>query len=74
MNQNINKLCKDPLFQLNLAIWLAQPQIEKYFYVYPIFYRSGVSIHSIPPLLALPPDIRLAISEKLDCQEGAKPD
>lgn len=73
MSRNINELCKDPLFQLNLAIWLAQPQIE-HFHIHPLFYKSGLSIYSIGPLLALPPDIRLAVSEKLDCQEGARPD
>ncbi|MEW6041822.1 MAG: hypothetical protein AB1633_09890 [Elusimicrobiota bacterium] len=74
MNPNINELCKDPLFQLNLTIWLAQPQSSQYFYVYPLFYESGLSIYSIGPLLALPPDIRFAVSGKVDCQDGARPD
>lgn len=73
MSRNINELCKDPLFQLNLAIWLTQSHIE-HLNIYPLFYKSGLSIYSIGPLLALPPDIRLAVSEKLDCQEGARPD
>ncbi len=71
MNQ-ISKLCNDPLFQLNLAIWLAQPQPSEHFYVYPLFYKSELSIYSIGPLLALPPDIRRADSK--DYQEGARPD
>jgi len=73
MNQNISELCKDPLFQLNLAIWLAQPQ-PKEFYVYPLFFESGLSIYSLSPLLALPVDIRLSVSKKLDCQEAVRPD
>lgn len=74
MNPNLNELRKDPLFQLNLAIWLAQPQCSEYFYIYPLFHKSELSIYSIGPLLALPPDIRLAASGKIDCQDGARPD
>jgi len=73
MNLNINELCKDPLFQLNLAIWLAQPQSSE-FYVYPLFYKSQLNIYSIGPLLALPPDIRLAVTEKINCQDAVRPD
>lgn len=71
MNQN-TKLCNDPLFQLNLAIWLAQPQPSEHSYVYPLFSKSELSIYSIGPLLALPPDIRLTVSE--DYQDKARPD
>lgn len=75
MKVNIDELCKDPLFQLNLVIWLAQPQSDEYFYVYPLFYESGIHIHSIPKELPIPPDIRLKISQlQYDCQESAKPD
>lgn len=74
MNLNLDTICKDPLFQLNLAIWMAQSQPPTHFCVYPLFYKSGLSIYSIGPLLTLPPDIRLAISEKIKCQESARPD
>lgn len=74
MNPNINELCKDPLFQLNLAIWLTQPQPSEFFCVYPIFYESGLKIYSIGPLLALPADIRLTVSGKVDCRDGVRPD
>ena len=71
---NINELCKDPLFQLNLAIWLAQPQPLSEFYVYPLFYESQLNIYSIGPRLALPLDIRLAVTEKIDFQDAIRPD
>ncbi len=74
MNPSIDELCKDALFQLNLAIWLTQPQAREHSYVYPLFYESGLNIYSIGPLLALPPDIRISIGDKLDCQDGARPD
>lgn len=74
MTQKVEQLCGDPLFQLNLAIWLAQP-IPKSFSIRPIFYESGFSIYSVGLLLALPPDLRLDIKKHaLDCQDGAKPD
>lgn len=75
MNPNINDICNDPLFQLNFAIWLTQPQPPQNFYINPILYQAGLNIYSIAPFFVLPPDIRLAISENnLDCQDGARPD
>jgi len=75
MNPNINELCKDHLFQLNLAIWLAQPQPLSEFYVYPIFYESQLNIYSIGPLLTLPLDIiRLVVKENINCQDAVRPD
>ena len=74
MNLNLNVICKDPLFQLNLAIWMTQSQPSTYFYIYPLFYESGLNIYSIGPLVALPPDIRLVVSDKIACQESARPD
>lgn len=74
MREKIDDLCGDPLFQLNLAIWLAQSTPAS-FSVRPVFYESGFKIHSIGPLLPLPPDIRLQAREsQLDCQDGAKPE
>ncbi|MDI6734905.1 MAG: hypothetical protein QME42_01705 [bacterium] len=75
MNPDINELCKDPLFQLNLAIWLAQSQPSQFFYIYPLFYESGLNIYSIGPLLALPPDVRrLVATENINCQDVVRPD
>jgi len=74
MNLNLNEICKDPLFQLNLAIWITQPQPSTYFYIYPLFYKSGLNIYSIGPLLTLPPDIRHKVSDKIICQDSARPD
>jgi hypothetical protein len=74
MNLKIDQLCGDSLFQLNLAIWLAQPEPNG-FSIRAIFYESGFTIYSIGPLLPLPPDIRLIIDKaKFDCQDAARPD
>jgi len=74
MKQKIEELCRDPLFQLNLAIWLAQPKIGD-ISVRPILYQSGFRILSIGPLLTLPPDIRLITRQsEICCQDIAKPE
>jgi len=74
MSLNIDELCKNPLFQLNLAIWLAQSQPVENYYVYPLFYKSGLNIYSISPLLPLPPEMRIITKEKVDCQDATRPD
>lgn len=74
MKEKLQELCSDPLFQTNLAIWLAQPK-PGHFSVRPVLYQSGFKIFSIGPLLPLPPDIRLMTRESnIECQDGAKPD
>lgn len=74
MKERLEQLCSDPLFQINLAIWLAQPKPES-LSVRPVLYQSGFRIFSIGPLLSLPPDIRLITKESnIECQGGAKPD
>jgi len=74
MNQEISELIKDPLFQLNLAIWLALPQPIGKGFVYPLFHKSGLSVYLIGRLLSLPPSTKLKIAEESDFQDGAKPD
>lgn len=67
-------ICNDPLFQLNLAIWLAQPMPDSSF-INPILYRSGFKIYLIGPVLSLPPDIRLTTGDLAGkLQASAKPE
>lgn len=73
MRAKIEELCNDPLFQLNLGIWLSQSNPEG-FSVRPLLYEAGFQILSVGPLLALPPDIRLRIETSLNCQDVARPD
>jgi len=74
MNSQIEELCGDPLFQLNMAIWLSQPKPGD-FGVRPIFYESGFRVHSIGPRLPIPPDIRLILNElNIEYHESAAPD
>lgn len=72
---NLEDICKDPLFQINLVIWMAQPQSSPNYYVNPLFYKSGLTIYSIEPLLTLPPDIRKIVSnKKIEVKESVRPD
>lgn len=74
MNRQIEELCGDPLFQLNMAIWLSQPKPGD-FGVRPIFHESGFRVFSIGPRLSIPPDIRLILKEsKIEYHESAAPD
>lgn len=74
MNPKVTELCGNPLFQLNLSIWMAQPKPENS-PLRPIFYESGFGIYSIGLLLALPPDIKLIAEGSVpNHQSGAKPE
>lgn len=74
MNRQIEELCGDPLFQLNMAIWLSQSKPGD-FGVRPIFYESGFRIRSIGPRLTIPPDIRLILNKtKIEYHESVAPD
>lgn len=73
MNRQVEQLCGDPLFQLNMAIWLSQPTPG--IAVRPVFYESGFNIYSIGLALPIPPDIRLILNEsEMDYQESSMPD
>jgi hypothetical protein len=68
------KFSNDPLFQLNLLLWLTQP-MPSISSIRPIFYEAGFEVYSLSPLLTLPPEIRDAVRQKnIRCQESARPD
>lgn len=74
MSSKAEELIRDPLFQLNAVLWMAQPlptgiQIE------PLLYRRGFGIWSIAPPLAPPPDIRLRAQERsVRLEPSVRPD
>ncbi len=69
-----NELLKNPLFQLNVLLWMAQPLPEDYG-ITPLLYRRGFTVYAIAPLLPLPPDVRLATEQvQMSVQAGARPD
>jgi hypothetical protein len=68
------EICRDPLFQLNLLLWLSLPSASKK-PLRPILNEVGFSVYSIDPLLTLVPEQRILIKEKnVKCQDSARPD
>jgi hypothetical protein len=69
-----NELLRDPLFQLNSVLWLAQPMptgadIE------PLLYNGGHTVYAIAPPLTVPLDLRLTAREApLKLQDSVRPD
>ena len=76
MNPVLNELERDPLFQLNVVLWMAQPLpsgLEGQ--PQPLLYSRGFTVYAVGPLLALPPAVRLAVVDSgVDTQESAAPD
>lgn len=74
MNLTVSELAKDPLFQLNTLLWLAQP-LAKDGDITPLFYQKGFTVYAISPLLPIPPDLRLASQQSgITLREGVRPD
>lgn len=66
-------LLKDPLFQLNMLLWLAQP-LPAGNEISPLLYRRGFTVYAIAPLLPLPLDVRQVVHDTLALQSGVRPD
>jgi hypothetical protein len=74
MTPKPSDLLKDPLFQLNSLLWLAQPLPHGH-EITPLFYQQGFAVYAIAPLLAPPPNVRLAAQEaQISMQERVRPD
>lgn len=74
MNLIERNLSLDPLFQINVILWLTQP-LPKDATIEPLLYEKGFMVHAISPLLTVPPDVRLAAREAhVALQDGVCPD
>ncbi len=74
MTSTSNELVKDPLFQLNALLWLAQPLPRKSD-IAPLLYNEGFTVHAIAPPLGPPPDLRLVAQEAaISMQDRVRPD
>jgi len=74
MNLVDTELLGDPIFQLNIVLWLAQP-LPAGSPIIPIFYQSGFSIYAVAPLLGLSPDLRLDCQRaNFEIQDRSRPD
>ncbi|MBM4035507.1 MAG: hypothetical protein FJ291_27510 [Planctomycetes bacterium] len=84
MNPKAEELVRDPLFQVNALLWLAQPlPDEKVFRefgvsplgIHPLLHMRRFAVHAIAPMLLVPLDVRLAAQNAgIPIQEGARPD
>ena len=74
MNLTESDPTRDPLFQLNMILWLTQPlpidaSIE------PLLYNRGFTVYAISPLLTVPPDVRIVAQEaEVMLQDAVCPD
>jgi hypothetical protein len=69
-----NELIRDPLFQVNALLWLAQPTPSGS-EVSPLLYEQGFTVYAIAPLLGPPLDLRLKAQEaQINMQERVRPD
>ncbi|MEW6667904.1 MAG: hypothetical protein AB1512_22060 [Thermodesulfobacteriota bacterium] len=76
MTSRIEDIIRDPLFQLNVLLWLAQPQHPwAQPEIDPLFFEVGFTVHAIAPLLAPPPDLLLACRQRgIGVQDRVRPD
>lgn len=69
-----NDLLKDPIFQLNTLLWLAQPLPDGN-EIKPLFYKQKFTVYAIAPLFVMPIDLRLAAQEtQIRMQDRVRPD
>jgi hypothetical protein len=69
------ELVKDPVFQLNVLLWLAQPLPQAYQEITPLFFNQGFDVYALAPLLTLPPDILLVMRDhEFAVQARTRPD
>jgi hypothetical protein len=74
MATTTNELLRDPLFQLNAILWLAQP-LPDGGRISPLLHNAGFRVYAIAPLLGPPPDVRLAAQQAgVALQERVRPD
>jgi hypothetical protein len=67
-------LVSDPLFQLNVLLWLTQPLPEGSV-ITPLLYRRGFRVYAIAPALGLPLDVALAAqAAQVRVQHSGRPD
>lgn len=76
MTFRADEIIRDPLFQLNVLLWLAQPQPQwARADIRPLLYEQGFVVYAIAPLLAVPPDLLLACRQRrIGMQDRVRPD
>lgn len=71
----IDLLLKDPVFQLNLLLWMAKEQDAENYYVYPLFHQLGFRSIYIENPFAFPEETVRAIQDSgLEISRNPEPD
>ena len=74
MSCKADDLIRDPLFQLNALLWMAQP-LPSDAEIKPLLYERGFAVWAIAPPLAPPPDLRLRAQDHgIVLQASVRPD
>ena len=74
MSPKPNELIRDPLFQLNALLWLAQP-LPKKCEINPLLYHKGFTVYAVAPPLPVPLELRLMAQEaQIEMQASVTPD
>jgi len=70
-----DELLKDPVFQLNLLLWMAKEQPLENYRVYPLFYKAGFRIIYIEQPFAFPDEAAIAVKDSgLDISVAPEPE
>lgn len=68
------ELIRDPIFQLNVLLWLAQPLPSGY-EITPLLHNRGFDVYALALRLSLPPDMLLVMRNVgFEVQAGVRPD
>jgi len=78
------QLIADPLFQINMLLWLTQPLPDDAqareagvapFEIKSLLHTQGYVVYAIAPMLTIPGDVRLAaLGARLAIRDGVRPD
>lgn len=70
-----SKFLGDPLFQVNLSLWLTQPRPSAGLSPRPLLREAGYEVYQIEPSLALPLSVQTALgASKLPFSQSSEPD
>jgi len=70
-----DELLKDPVFHLNILLWMATEQPEDNYCVSPVFSKLGFEVILIEQPFKFPPEIITAINDSgLDISQGPEPE
>ncbi len=73
MKKTANELIANPLYQVNLVLWMVQPSTQ--LPIKPVLYQAGYRLYNIEPELPLPLDLASSLTDKnLEVSDPVGPD